>query len=304
MRGRAAASAAALAIGLVPGPASAHTLNPPPTRVLTLSAATSGATVNVSGKASFGGQKLLRVATDPAGDQDPPFPAALGYDLIEAKVGQLEASNGDFTFVFRLVDLPITGALPEVALYTWDFTVSPVDRPLVFHIEGGFSRLLNGETRRPAFDLLTCVESAGAFDCTDSSPLVAELIPSDNEIFVDIPKSLLEQKAGRSLERTQLVPHTSVDWNDITSEVSGPLARQEADSITPVGDYTVAFKVVRLGIAPYGQTPQAMQEATLNADGTFGGSIDISGLSPGFYDVVAEACFGTNCGQKKMTLNI
>jgi hypothetical protein len=62
--------------------------------------------------------------------------------------------------------------------------------------------------------------------------------------------------------------------------------------------YTVPSKGIRLGVAPAG-TPAG--QVSFGADGTLGdgdafeGSVDVSTLAPGDYEVFARACFASNC---------
>lgn len=69
------------------------------------------------------------VGTDDAGDWganvDPtiaPVGAALGQELVEASIAMADSKT--VNFVIKVSGLPPTGGIPELARYSWDFTVN------------------------------------------------------------------------------------------------------------------------------------------------------------------------------------
>jgi len=66
----------------------------------------------------------------------------------------------------------------------------------------------------------------------------------------------------------------------------------------PALSYTVPSKGIRLGVAPAGTPPGQVTfgpDATLGDGDAFDGSVDVSTLAPGDYEVYARACFASNC---------
>jgi hypothetical protein len=269
----------------LPSPAGAHDLTPEKTKITDLVVTQDGALIEVGGAASFGGQKLLSLGKDAAGD------ATAGIkeiDLVEAKLGQLDPSNGDLNFVFKLADLPVLGGIPEVADYEWEFRVAPLERP-VFRLQGSFTRLRAGRTEVPSFVLHTCM--GGPSLTCESSPVVAEFVGTDNEIFVDAPRALLETKLARSIAGTTVAP-ADEGWRELETRLADGA---RADELTHWSPYQIAYPRVDVGIAPAGGTPASTVAAGVASDGTFAASLDTTGLPAGEHDVVATACYGTNC---------
>lgn len=104
----------------------------------------------VAGPASsaFGAAKATVVGTDPAGDWGVVGPTgdaslnamgdALGMDLVSAEVSKADAKT--LNFVIKLNSLPPSGGMPEIARYTWDFSVDGEFREL----DGKFTNYSRG----------------------------------------------------------------------------------------------------------------------------------------------------------------
>ena len=281
-RRRLAAALTVSVVLLAAVPAAAHDLTPEKTRIKDLSVAENASRVDVTGSATFGGQKLLRLGTDMAGD------AAHGIrelDLVEAKLGQLDPANGDLNFIFKLADLPLVGGIPEAAEYRWDFRLAPLDRPF-FSVETRFTNITGLGAQVPWAALRTCTVGPGV-GCT-RTPVVAEFVGSDNEIFVDVPWKVLETAAGGSLAGLRVAP--APGWGELQTS----LAASQADVLAGWSDYSVAFPKVDVAIAPAGGDPVLTTPGRVE-NGGFTASLDTTGLPTGPYDVSATACYGTNC---------
>ena len=252
----------------------------------------------MSGTATFGAQKILKLGTDPSGDS----PGGIReLDLIEAKLGQLDLSTGDLNFVFKVTDLQVVAGIPELVSYHWPFRLDPLEWPL-FRIEGRFSDLHGGDTRVPAFVLHVCRPAGGELTCTNG-PLVGEMVGSDNEIFVDVPWTLLEREAGRSLQGTRIVP-AGPDAAGALETRSGPRGLdQQADTLSGWSAYDVAYRRVDVSISAPGGPPGPTTSATVSGT-SFSASLDASGLAPGLYQVLARACYGTNCATRSTTVTV
>jgi hypothetical protein len=295
-------------------PAGAHNLNPPPTRVTALDAQVADGTLTVAGTATFGGQRLLTLGTDPVGDTPLGLPPESGLDLTGAQIGQLNANTGDLTFVLKLAGSPpVTGGLPEVGRYTWDFGIRfpGVEEPTLFQIDGKFTDVLRRQsTRFPSFVLRAdCAPDPNASNlivCADVAYLEAEMIASSSEIFVDIPRSLLEQETERPIGGAT-IEGASIFEGIVALPAAYFSAGGTGDQLIldegEAGVYEIGRKLVRVGIAPVGVTP-TLSEATLADNGSYSASIDVSGLEPGSYEVTAQACFAKNCETKKVLVTI
>lgn len=112
--------------------------------VLTLAAAIIAPTGAAAAKAKKPAGPVV-VGTDDAADWganvDPtiaPVGAALGQELVEASIGMADAKT--VNFVIKVAGLPPTGGVPELARYSWDFTVNGS----AFGMSGNFTDYARG----------------------------------------------------------------------------------------------------------------------------------------------------------------
>ena len=284
-----------------------------PTSIVRLAATRDGATVIVGGAATFGGQTAVTVGTYAPGDSTQP--AALGYDLLRAQISQPEPKTGDLVFELQLAELPATGGLPEAARYTWDFAVNPgTGNVIPFEIDGKLTDVVRRQTTRvPAFVLRgDCTSANNVITCTDVATLDATMDPATDRITVTLPRALLEAHAKVPVAGTAIEPATICEgisskaaaYFSACGGAAGPATGDVIAQDSEVDVYRVAGRTVRLGIVPAGSAPAYTTSGTLADDGSFSGSLDVSGLAPGSYDVVARACFGTNCGTASVPITI
>jgi hypothetical protein len=269
-----------------------------PTEILDLRAIKSGSALRVIGAASFGGLAPFEVGTDPSGDSVHGLPAALGYDLTKASIGQPDANSGDISFVLELADLPPTGGLPDGAVYFWDLNlVPPGGQPYGFRIMGSLTDLTDvptPSTETPAFTVHGC--GADASNCSVTGTAVDAVMDGEaNRITVTVPTGALAQATGQPVLGAEIVRGTfgfqgvAVRTDPQTNAVPGPMT----DHLAISGSHTVAQRSVAVDVVPVGAAPAFGTPAVLNDNGQF--SADVTGLAPGSYDVHARACFGTNC---------
>jgi hypothetical protein len=281
-----------------------------PTKVSALNASASGQTVSVSGTASFGGVAPVTVGSDPAGDSTQP--AALGYDLLQASIGQLDAATGDLVFVLDLADLPATGGLPEAARYSWDFAVRAGGTTTSLEIDGKLTDVIRRQsTSTPAFVLRGDCVAGTTLTCTDVASLATTMDGVANRITVTVPRALLEQQTKAPIAGTTIEPATICEG--ISAKASayfslcGGAGTATGDAILqdPETDlYRVASPRVDLGIVPAGAPAVYSAQATVANGGSFSANLNTSGLAAGQYDVVSRACFGSNCGTAKKTITL
>ncbi|HVM12453.1 MAG TPA: plastocyanin/azurin family copper-binding protein, partial [Actinomycetota bacterium] len=287
----------------------------PPSSVDSLFASGGPSVVSVQGSASFGGELPVAVASDPSGDA--PAAAAAdrtGLDLTGASVYRADPSLPHLTFEWRLAALPDAG-IPEAVRYSLPFRAGSQR----FVVQAKRTNL-TGTTiaddpaghasAQPRFQLLG--------DCTESTPASCRHI-AWLDGHVDLAAKAIRAKVPFGI-RPEIAPGATLE------RATGSVARLtrieaalEAASTTIAADdaewgganasfaYTIASPVVRLGIAPTG-TPEEQvvfsTTASVGTDGGFTGGIATGDLPRGTYDVWARACFGTNCGATKRTLEI
>ena len=267
------------------GPAGAHDLTPEKTKILDLAITAGDTSLDVSGLASFGGQKLLSLGKDPAGDS---FGGLKEIDLVEAKLGQLDPGTGDLSFVFKVADLQAVG-IPEAAEYWWGFKLAPIDQ--YFLIASSFTNAARGPGQAPWAGLWACDSTPTR--CNHVQNVTAEYVGSDNEIFVDVPQAVLEKSIGRELAGLRIAAPTSA-WEGLETTVAYGSVGGDSGGLSP-GEYLIAYPRIDVGIAPPGTEPTTMTPGTVGSDGSFSASVDTAALAPGPYDVVTKACYGTNC---------
>jgi hypothetical protein len=113
--------------------------------VLTLAAAVIAPTGLAAAKAKKKKAGPVVVGTDDAADWganvDPtiaPIGSALGQELVEASIAMADAKT--VNFVIKVAGLPPTGGIPELARYSWDFTVDGS----AFGMSGNFTDYARG----------------------------------------------------------------------------------------------------------------------------------------------------------------
>lgn len=264
-----------------------------PTEILDLRATRSGAGLRVLGAASFGGIASLEVGTDPAGDGAMGLPAAFGLDLVKASIGQPDPLSGDLSFLIDATDLPPTGGVSELAEYYWDFGLMKEEQTEFFAVTGQHTDVAAG-ARVPSFYLQSCDEEA----CSEPSdnPVDAVMDGETNRITVTVPSALLGQLSGIDLAGAEIVRGNNFfDGAAARFIVGSSEPGPDHDRVAITGTYTIGEREVLVGIVPAGATPSYDQPAEIADNGSFTGNLDVSGLTPGAYDVVAKACFGSNC---------
>jgi len=283
-----------------------------PTLVPSLEAAADAGTLTVTGRAFFGGQAPAVVGQDPAGDV--PFPPQLGLDIVEARIGQPNSATGDLAFELDLTDLPASGGVPEHVRYNWDFAVDTgTGVPKPFQIDGKLTDVVRrNSTNVPAFFLRgNCATVDNVITCEDVAELATTMDGAFDRITVTVPKEVLEADIGSSLEGATIGPadicegiSTKIAANFTlcggVGQNTGDIAVQDPD----LGVYEMASRSMEVGIVPAGAPAEFRDQATIGSGDTFSATLDVSGLSPGTYDVHARACYGSNCATESTTVTI
>lgn len=294
-----------------------NTFEPPlpvePTRFTSVDVTTSASSVQVAGRALYGGNAPVTVGTDPEGDPVVPLPPQTGNDLVAAYVGQTDVFTEDLEFTWKLSQLPASGGTPEFIRYQWDFGIDTGSgAPTLFQIDGKFTNVSGSaagqdpDTRTPAFNLEgNCVNQDNIITCEVIAPLSATMDAATGTITATIPRSILEEQVGGSIDgamvqQAEIFQGIAVLPSAIFS-ASGTGDQLVADQ---VDYYQVGEKTVEVGIVPAGAPAEYTTSVAPASSGNFSAVLDTSSLASGSYDVHSRACFGTNCATDVQTVTI
>lgn len=271
-----------------------------------LEAVREGDDLAVSGWAGFAGAAPALVGSDPTGDTAGPVPADLGYDLTGAYVGQPDAYAGDLRFVMDLAESPPPFGTPEAVRYLWDFGVRTAGGTEIFQIDGKVTDAAtadSGSVRIPSFVLRgNCTGAPGEMACEKLEDLDGWADGHMNTLEVPVPRSLLEEHVGGSLDGAQIVAAevlhgiATVPPDPVPAEGQGDRLLTDRDPY-----YTVVAPRVELGLTSVGKPATFAENAVLGSDGAFAAALDVSGLPAGEYELHARACFGEICGAARVT---
>ncbi|HEV3474017.1 MAG TPA: hypothetical protein VG602_01450 [Actinomycetota bacterium] len=280
---------------------------PAPTQA-SVTASLQGTTVAVTGTVTFGGQALQTVATDVTGDG--PLHADLsrdlGVDLVAARVHQPNPNEPTLVFEWQPTNLP--APIPEGVRYFWPFLLNTPAGDKTYFLQAKFTNLASitvaddpaGHVTHSgaAFQLRgNCGTLVAIQNCGHLGWLEGEYDLTEEVVRIELP--IGSALAPDVVPGARLIPF---DYAGGTIAVAYQAAVSNATT-TDFADwteefvYTVPSKRVSLGIAPAGADPANVsfsKQATLEGDG-FSGSLDVSGLAPGSYEVFAKACFADNC---------
>ncbi len=144
----------------------------------------------------------------------------------------------------------------------------------------------------PMFALYQC----SATPCTQVATLTGGFETMGDEVRVSVPLSALGVNEGASV--TGLRAFAAVG-----TIASGPA--QVVDQIS-LPDTNIPTRTVNLAIAPVGTDVSQVNlstPATLT-NGSFSGSVNVSSLATGTYNLWAQACLGTQCGAASVPVQV
>lgn len=251
-----------------------------------LAATVEDSVVEVSGRAGFAGN-ALRSASDPVGDASSlgGIGGHLGADLTGASVVH-RPEEADMQFRVG-VAYPSNGQGRFGVMYTMPFTAGGT-RYQVRAVRGSLNAL-----SADSFELFRCAPT-----CVRIGSLQGSFMTALEEIRVSIPLSTIGATGGTALTDVQ----ASTMFG---TQPTGPLTGATLD-IVSLDDAAIPSHGVTLGITPPG-TPQAPAEIFTPAslvDGRFSGSLDVSSLPAGEYEVWARACWGVTCGVSSVPVHL
>lgn len=295
---RAWAAVAVLVIAGATG-AAAHG-GPAATQISELTASASGTAVTADGHVTFGGQPSVVVGTDPAGDNvGGPATNPAGLDLTQLEISQPTPDEPTLLFTIKLGQLA-TG-IPEGIQYNWDIAVDGGESEggSNWSIKSMRTRVASTTTAGPYAGLFTCVPTDTGYSCTQQA-LLSNVAYETEEAAIRIPVPLDAIGARPGSTITAWPRSTNPIW--IGPSAAGAQTISNVFDTATHDDYTVPqAPAVTLGLAPTGQEPESVVAATVNDDHF---SQELTAPGPGTYDVVAQACFASNCASKAVPVTV
>jgi len=269
-----------------------------PTSINSVSTSVSGATVTVSGSASFRGEAPVTLTQDPAGD-GPAGAADTGIDLVGAKAYQPDPALPYVFFEWELAGLPPAGSLPEAIRYTIPFRTGQG----VYRLRAKYSNIVSAEISEhaddpPAAGAFTlqggCSGGPGSLDCINLESLNGSFDTLHRLVRVKVPLSRFPPGTSLTRNTTGTAEATRIQAAYASTNT---IAADEAEwgGADAAFSYVIPGNEVTLGIAAPG-TPGgnvAFDTPATVGGSTFSGSIAAPGT--GSWDVWVRACFGTNC---------
>lgn len=292
MRSAVLVIAAALAVA---APAATVGAQEEGTRVEEVTATRSGGFLVVDGSATFVDQPKV-VGEDPADDATA---KGIGAEITRATLSSAPLASR-VKFTLEIADQPPQVNGVPVVYYNWSVSV--------IHSGGTTNEFLLQANRAPGsglpntdpvFRILTCTQDpdTGQDTCTESSRVTGTI--GDGVVELDVPLLRIGASSGDILRagRDGVVATLGAG---VPAEGDIWFLNFGGDSVS-VEDYTLPGATVSLGLAPAGTPPETVvtpNEATVNAStGVFDAALDVGGMGPGTYVLVAKACYGSgNCG--------
>lgn len=242
-----------------------------------------GTHVSVSGWATYSGHVTSII--DPTGDGLPGAEVA-GAELSGASLTyRLEAE--DLLVRWLLTSLPKTVGGSPAVLYGLEFDLGDVS----YEVRALRAAATSIPPEASHFALYRC-ESI----CTEEASLSGSIGTTGDEVRVSLPLEALGSDHGSRLT----APHAYVALGEAT-----PAAGAALDEVT-LPDVFLHSPEVDLGISPAGtaESDVAFDATAEFTDGDFTGSLDVSSLASGDYDVWARACLGEACGAASLPVTL
>lgn len=273
-----------------------------------------GDVARIVGSAEFG-------ASDPVSWPDAPedtfggFPGdpagRLGVDLTGASIRWADSTRRELEFRFELRNLtePTDGA-PESVLYLWGFSVDGRDPLGVWAMRS--SQFQEPGSTAPVFRLISCegghsfAGSCGSVNDPEDGE-VAELEGrfdgEEDAVVVYVPFRLIAAEEGSAVDRGVLFPN-HLGGQNISTHLAlasgGSWVFDPLDAMTQTGPFVIPTREVEVAVVDPALPPEDIESwsgASVADDGTFEGTVDVSGYEPGTYTAWARACLGPgNCG--------
>lgn len=310
---RAIISVAVLALAALPGAVAAEDAEDSGAAATAVVASaqdvTAGSAVPVNGEVTFAPDVFDDVWAEEGSGGDV-VPAQFGTDIIGATITSDPARPNDLTFAVQLAEMPpVIGGAPEAVIYGWSLLVDgqPVGGGSASNLEWRRTNLSGGAVSADAYvRMRTCVPSAtGGNTCSAGAQLPGGFFPDDKEIraTVQIGRRGLQAEPGSVINAGEISIYHGTGQLWLTSPTS--------DVAYVDSDYTIPSRTdaVRAAIVPRGATaptsfPVAVTPSGNAETGTFTVGVPTTGLAPGEYDIITEACWGTNCGTARTPVTL
>ncbi len=233
-------------------------------------------------------------------------PGELGTDIVGGTITSDPAKPTDLTFGLKLASLP-AGGIGESIIYGWELLVDGA-------VPGGGDSG-NLEWRRsnvtglslsaaPYIRFRSCApDPNGQNTCTAGSQLPGAMDATTATLTATMKLGALSAQGGSLVGSSGIsVYHgTGLLW---FPGIASDDAAQDVDYVVPSRADSVQLALVPAGAPAPASFPVKVTPAGKTATGAYSASLPTDGLAPGAYDVVARACWGSNCGETRTPVTL
>lgn len=261
------------------------------TTIESFSATVGPTTISVSGTASFVDEPMV-VGTDaPEAVNQGKVP---GTDITTIEISRPNPTANAIRFTMNVANQPPElNGIPLVPYFAWDFFVdTPTGQTLQFLL---LANRATGESpdTDPDFVLWTCDPDAPPPNCNETARVTGAFTPTAVEVTV--PANTIGAAPGA------VISGSGTNNVRVSPGIGTPVATGVTnlllESLTQTEAYTVPGPTVRVGVAPAGTAPEAVEltkAGSFKTDGTF--SATLPKPEPGDHVVAAEVCYtDTDC---------
>lgn len=263
-----------------------------------------GLPLAVSGSVTFGPDVFVAAESD----LSLPHAQALWADIERAIIMSDPAAPSELVFAIELASVPpVLGAVPEVVAFNWNIIVD--GEPPGGRESGGFhwrrTNLSGGDTSTDPFVALRSCSLAGcSYDRLEGAFEV-----DDARVTARVPLAAIGGRLGSELEAGFEPGQGPSIWSGVYWEMEGRWTYAQVDVAGPQEKYVVPTPAVELAIVPAGAPDPPNYPLVVMAKDTvpgapFSGEFSTAGLTPGSYEVVARACWGSNCGTSRAPVSL
>jgi hypothetical protein len=270
------------------------------TEVKDIAATASGSVIAASASVILGGEAPVEVGKDAVGDNlGGPATNPFGLDITALNISQPKASEPTLLFTLKLGQM-VTG-LPETVQYNWDIMVDggADEGGSNWSIKSMRTRASSTQTAAPYAGLFTCVPGTAQYTCTQRAMLAGVAFENEEAaIQIPVPMSAIGAEPGSTI--TAWARSTNPVW--IGPSAGGAQTLTNIFDTATHQEYVVPTPSIQFGLAPSGGTPATTVPGSKGAGDRY--SATLTAPSAGTYDVVAKACFSTNCASQTIPVTV
>lgn len=274
--------------------------------------------VAVSGAAAFSDPVKTLVFEDKQGDDALLAEATPPWQDLKAGYITVNRPSGSLDLTWQVYALPpVLGGIPDTLRYMWEFSLTPpgggAGDAVLFQAQAKFTNLTDrsfatdGDGNGPQLNVGAgklsgnCTTANNLVTCVRIGVTPVTFDVQTNQVTIHIPFSLLKTRAGAPLVVDGALYRSVVIFKGIVAinqAVASSGAMGDSADVAPAP--FLLGRHVRLGINPTGSDDADLvldQMAAAYEDGSFTGSVPLTGLLPGSYEVDARACRDALCGE-------